>query len=270
MAQLPGLQVYTGGNVVSGDTSFTSTTGARAHGVTPGTVANPPTSTFYLTSSLRDLGVGPLENLTVGIGLTAPFGLLISYPTSGPLAEVATRASLPLLDIKPTAAYRLTPYLSVGAGLDIYTFSDLIGDGQAEQKRIAGPEFALVGIPPGSVLEVNGIDTAVGFNVSILVSPLRNADDKPRLNVGLVYRSPVTLACEVTSGRQRADCSEDAARAALGLDGGGCRGPCATAARVEARSGRGLRRLELLRNLDARPASGVTLPSPRSGRRATS
>ena len=150
MTQLPGFQVYMGGNVVSGDTSFTSTAGARAHGVTPGTVANPPPSTFYLTSSFRDLGVAPLENLTVGIGLTAPFGLLISYPNTGPLSEVTTRAALPLLDIKPTAAYRLAPFLSFGAGLDIYTFSDLIGDGHAEQKRIAGPEFAFVGIPPGS------------------------------------------------------------------------------------------------------------------------
>src|SRR5262249_48959767 len=79
------------------------------------------------------------------------------------------------------------------AGLDIYTFSGLIGDGQAERKQIAGPEFALVGIPPGSTLEVNGVDTAVGFNLSALVTPIRNDDAKPRLNLGLVYRSPATL-----------------------------------------------------------------------------
>ena len=196
MTQLPGLQLYFGTSLISGDTSFTNTLGERVHGGTPGSVANPPPSTLYLTYSLKGLGVDALDNLTLGVGLNAPFGLQVNYPSSSALANVTTHAALPLLDIKPTAAYRLTSYLSVGAGLDIYTFSSLIGDGQAEQKRIAGPEFAFVGIPPGSSLEVNGVDTSVGFNLSALVTPLRNADDKPRLNLGLVYRSPVTLTLD--------------------------------------------------------------------------
>jgi long-chain fatty acid transport protein len=193
MAQLPGLQLYLGTNLASGNTSFTSTAGPTVRGGTDGAVANPPPSSFYVTSSLRDLGVRVLEDLTLGVGITSPFGLQVTYPSTGALSTVTTYAALPLFDIKPTAAYRLTPYLSVGAGLDIYTFSSLIGDGQAEQKRFAGPEFAPLGIPPGAALEINGTDTAVGFNLSALVTPLRNADGKPRLNLGLVYRSPVTL-----------------------------------------------------------------------------
>jgi long-chain fatty acid transport protein len=184
MAQLPRLQVYFGTNLVSGNTSFTSTTGETANGGYDGILANPPPSSLYITSSLRGLGVGALEDLTVGVGITSPFGLKVAYPNSGPLSTVTTYAALPLLDIKPTAAYRLTPYISVGAGLDIYTFSDLIGDGQAEQQRF---------VVPGVKVEINGVDTSVGFNLSALVTLLRNADDKPRLNLGLVYRSPVTL-----------------------------------------------------------------------------
>lgn len=191
MTQLPGLQVYFGTDLVWANTSFTNTAGETVHGGSDG-VANPPPSHFYLTGSLKDLGLTALGDLTVGLGVTSPFGLLVRYPSTGPLSTVATSAALPLLDIKPTAAYRLTPYLSVGAGLDIYTFSNLIGDGQAEQKRRAGPEFALLGIPPGSTLEINGTDTAVGFNLSALITPLR-INGKPRLNLGIVYRSPVTL-----------------------------------------------------------------------------
>ncbi len=193
MTQLWGLQVYLGTNLVSGVTSFTSTAGSTTSGGTAGAVSNPPPSTVYITSSLRGLGIGVLEDLTLGVGIAAPFGLQVTYPDTGPLSNVTTHAALPLLDVKPTAAYQLTRYISVGAGLDIYTFSSLVGDGQAEQKRFAGPEFALVGIPPGSSLEVNGVDTAVGFNLSALVTPIRNADEKPRLNLGLVYRSRVTL-----------------------------------------------------------------------------
>ena len=196
MTQLPRLQMYLGTNFVSSKTTFTNTAGSTTHGDSDGTVANPPPSSLYITSSLRDLGVGMLEDLTLGLGVAAPFGLLITYPSNGPLFTVATRAALPLLDIKPTVAYRLAPYISLGAGLDIYTFSSLIGDGQAEQKQLAGPEFARLGIPPGAALEANGVDTAVGFNLSALVTPLRNSDGKPLLNLGLVYRSPVTLNLE--------------------------------------------------------------------------
>jgi len=191
MTQLPRFQLYSGANLVSGTTNFPNTSGAKTSSEN-GVIVNPPPGSMYLTASLKGLVPDVLGNLTLGLGLTAPFGLQVSYPSTGALANVTTHAALPLIDIKPTAAYRLTPYLSVGAGLDIYTFSSLLGDGQAEQKRLAGPEFGPLGIPSGSVLEVNGVDTAVGFNLSVLVTPLR-VNDKPRLNLGLVYRSPVTL-----------------------------------------------------------------------------
>jgi long-chain fatty acid transport protein len=210
MTQLPRVQLYSGANLISGPTNFTNTDGATTSGGSGGVIANPPPGSFYITGSLKELMPGAIGDLTLGLGLTAPFGLKVSYPTDGPLATVTTHAALPLLDIKPTAAYRLAPYLAVGAGLDIYTFSSLIGDGQAEQKRLAGPEFSPLGIPPGSVLEVNGVDTAVGFNLSMLITPFRTTDDKhkPRFNLGIVYRSPVTLNLEgrfLVNGRSVAD-----------------------------------------------------------------
>ncbi|HTY78136.1 MAG TPA: outer membrane protein transport protein [Candidatus Bathyarchaeia archaeon] len=209
MPQLPGVQLYTGANLIGSSTTFTNLQGATASGGPTGAIINPPQSFLYLTWSLGDVipSSNPFSNLALGIGVNVPFGLQTNYSSTGPLANVVTHAELPLLDIKPTAAYRVTPYLSFGAGLDIYTFSNLFGDGQAEQKRIAGPEFALLGIPPGSVVEVNGVDTAVGFNLSTLVTPFRT-DGKPRLNIGLVYRSPVTLNLQgdfLVNGRSVSD-----------------------------------------------------------------
>jgi long-chain fatty acid transport protein len=49
------------------------------------------------------------------------------------------------------------------------------------------------GIPAGSAIELNGTDTTAGFNVSLLYTPYRNADGKPLVNIGLVYRSQATL-----------------------------------------------------------------------------
>jgi long-chain fatty acid transport protein len=191
LTQLPGFQAYVGVDFLSSVTSFTNTLGQTVRGGSDG-IINPPPVNAYVSYSLKELGLGPLGDLSLGVGVTSPFGLKTSYPSTGPLATVTTYAALPLLDIKPTAAYRLGPYLALGAGLDIYTFSDFIGDGQAEQKRFAGPELAQFGIPPGAALEFNGTDTAVGFNISALITPFRT-DGKPRLNIGLVYRSSVTL-----------------------------------------------------------------------------
>ena len=192
MVQLPGFQFMLGTNLVSSRTTFTPPDGPTVH-TNNDLITIPPASHFYVTAGLGDLGLAPLNRLTVGLGVTSPFGLSVEYPSTSSLATVITSAALPLLDIKPTMAYRVTDWLSIGGGIDIYTFSSLIGDGHAELKRIAGPEVAPFGIPAGAVLETNGTDTAVGFNLGVLVSPVRNDQNKPLLNLALVYRSPATL-----------------------------------------------------------------------------
>lgn len=42
-------------------------------------------------------------------------------------------------------------------------------------------------------MELNGRDTATAFNLSMLYTPLRNADGQPIANIGVVYRSQATL-----------------------------------------------------------------------------
>jgi long-chain fatty acid transport protein len=167
----------------------TSVSGATARGDFGGSIAVPPPSNFYLTANLKTLGVAALENLSVGIGVVSPFGILYRYPNDSPFATAATSQSLPLIDIKPTLAYKLNDQLSVGLGADIYTFASFWGTGQAVTKFNSSGALA----PPGTPMEVNGGDTAAGFNVSLLYTPLRNANGRPLVNVGLVYRSQATL-----------------------------------------------------------------------------
>ena len=193
MTQLPGVQVYFGSLIVGGNISFTSPTGQEVQGNFDGTIVNPPPVNFYLTANVSDLGFNVVEGLTVGIGVNTPFGLLVNYPTDSPFATVATSAALPLIDIKPTVAFKLNDYISVGAGIDIYTFTSLAGEGGAEGRRIAGPAFAAIGITPGSTLEFNGRDTSLGFNFSALFTPLRNSEGKPLLSMAFVYRNGASL-----------------------------------------------------------------------------
>jgi len=198
LVDVKGIQFYAGANFVTGRTEFTSTTGAKAESDLGGTVAFPPPSHFYLTWNLEETGIPVLEPLTLGIGVNSPFGLKIRWPNDGPFSTTVTEASLPLLDIKPTLAYRVNSYFSIGLGLDIYTFWDLIGEGHTELKSNSP---VIPGMPS---TELNGTDTSVGFNASVLITPWRNPNSspeqngkkelgKPRLNLGVVYRSSADL-----------------------------------------------------------------------------
>ena len=184
MTQLKGIQFSTGTLLIGGSIEFKSASGGKVDGDLGGTIANPPPSTIFLTAHLPALGLKNLPNWTVGIGVTSPFALQVEYPEDSIIAPVSTRASLPLIDIKPTVAYKLNEYISLGGGLDIYTFASFLGEGQAELQQSPAPGFNL---------EANGTDTALGFNASVLWTPLRNAEKKPLLNLAFVYRNGADL-----------------------------------------------------------------------------
>ncbi len=191
MTQLRGVQFMFGGLLSGGTTNFTSPTGVTATGDRNGSVAWPPPTHLYLTANLKDLGITALGDLTAGIGVNVPFGSITRWPDNGPFRNNVTFTTLPLLDIKPTLAYKLTNDVSIGLGADIYTFSGAFGEGQFEQqfiKSVTNPAFG----QPGKI-ELNGKDTAAGFNASLLYTALRNADGKPIANIGIVYRSQATL-----------------------------------------------------------------------------
>jgi long-chain fatty acid transport protein len=184
MTQLQGIQFSAGTLLIGGSIDFKSAQGPNVDGDLGGSIANPPPSTLFLTAHLPALGLKALPNWTVGIGVTSPFALKVNYPEDSLIAPVTTYAALPLIDIKPTLAYKLNNYISIGGGLDIYTFASFLGEGQAELQRSPAPGFNL---------EANGTDTALGFNVSMLWTPLRNAAEKPLLNLGFVYRNGADL-----------------------------------------------------------------------------
>lgn len=192
MTQLPGIQTSLGTNFVSGNISFTNSAGMETDGNFGGTIANPPPSNVYLTANLKTLGLPALRFLTLGLGVTTPFGISVEYPSTSPVSTVVTQTNLPLIDIKPTVALKASEYLSLGAGLDIYTFSSLFGEGQAEIQFIGGSDLAAAGLN-GQNLELNGRGSAVGYNLSVLLTPLRNHQGKPLINLAFIYRNQVTL-----------------------------------------------------------------------------
>jgi long-chain fatty acid transport protein len=179
-----------GGLLSGGTTRYRSPTGATVTGDRNGSIAWPPPSHTYLVASLKDLDIRALRDLVAGVGFIVPFGSLTRWPVDGPFRTATVFNALPLLAIKPALAYRLTDDLSVGLGGDVYTFSGLIGEGHVERQSIWPGGF---GIPAGAQVELFGRGTGAGFNVSLLYAALRNGDDMPIANVGLVYRSQAVM-----------------------------------------------------------------------------
>lgn len=185
MTQLRGLQFMAGSFYIGGTTNYTSPTGVTATGDRSGSVAWPPPSHLYVTANMKDLGVTALGDLTVGIGVNSPFGSLTRWPQTVPFKDSVVFNTLPLLDIKPTIAYKLNDKLSLGLGADIYTFSTLFGQGQVEIKSVSSMT--------GAQNEINGSGTGAGFNTSLLYTPFRNADGLPLANVAVIYRSQAVV-----------------------------------------------------------------------------
>ena len=259
LSQVNGVQVVAGTNLVGGSIKFTSPTGVDTRGDFGGSVAFPPPSYSYISANLGYLGLNSLSNVTVGLGLTSPFGLNTRYPVDGPFNTVVTSAALPLLDIKPTIAYKFNDQLAIGVNADIYTFASFLGQGHAEQRQVGSGGLA------GASLEFNGNGTGAGAAFSLLYTPLRNSDGKPIASVGLVYRTQAVLPLSgsfLVNGAKVADASTNLVLPQI-FSGGIAIWPVRTNEREW--------KLELdaeyvgwksNRNLDIHLSSGVVVPQP--------
>ena len=262
LTQIKGVQALFGTALLGGSIQTRSASGTGSHGDFGGVIAFPPPGHSYISANLAALGLPSLSAVTVGIGVNSPFGLLTRYPADGPFNTAATSAALPLLAIKPTIAYQVTDFLSVGVSADIYTFAPFLGQGHAEQKSVGA---GVLGIPPGASVELNGKGAGAGATVSILVTPLRNEDGKPRVSIGVIYRTQVVLPLNgvlLVGGAKVADASTNLVLPQI-VTGAVAVWPVRTSEREW--------KLEVdaefvgwssFRNLDVQLSSGATIPQP--------
>ncbi|OGW48293.1 MAG: hypothetical protein A2V62_01615 [Nitrospirae bacterium RBG_19FT_COMBO_58_9] len=190
LSQVEGVQVLAGTSLLGGSIKYKSLTGMDARGDLGGSVAYPPPSHSYVSANLGSLGWKNLSNVTVGLGLTTPYGLNTRYPVNGPFNSAVTSSTLPLIDIKPTVAYKLNDQIALGLSADIYTFASFLGEGHVEQ-RLVWPGG--LGIPPGASFEFSSKGTGAGFTGSLLYTPFRNAEGKSLASVGLIYTSQAVI-----------------------------------------------------------------------------
>jgi long-chain fatty acid transport protein len=183
LTQLHGVQHTAGVQFASVNTHFTSPTGLSTKNEQPFPIGLPPPGQLFITANLKDLGIHTLGSLSIGFGLQNLFGFAAKYPRNGPFASAVTFAQFPLINIKPTFAYKVTDKLSVGLGVDIFTFINFLGEGHLEQQSVQG----------GSTVELNGKGTTAGLNASVLYTLLQTDEGKPRLNLAFIWRSQAVL-----------------------------------------------------------------------------
>lgn len=118
-----------------------------------------------------------LERFRFGLGINNNFGLNEDWGTSGSLSTLIQRGHLYNINIAPTAAFKISDHLSIGAAMNIYY-------GQLEQYRAA-----LLGPPPTPMgnMHFRGQDWAVGATPGIMWK----IDDRNTL--AAVYRSGYSM-----------------------------------------------------------------------------
>jgi long-chain fatty acid transport protein len=166
-------------------------------------------------------------DLSIGIGLTVPFGLETDYQPDWVGRYAALRTKLTTFDIQPSIAYRFLDRISIGAGLDVQyasaRLSQAIDFGEIGAETLA-PFYAALparlaasGVPiaaiPGvvaateraysaagfvpqgrdGVAEVQGDDWSVGFTIGFIFEYLKDNELSFLQDgrFGFSYRSPI-------------------------------------------------------------------------------
>jgi long-chain fatty acid transport protein len=141
-----------------------------------------PTSTELGTTVLIPATYGTCQltsQLYVGLGLNAPFGLRTKPDdTTWAGSPFATSSYIFTTDINPTVAYKLTPELTIGVGLQVEFFSVRLDRGALGSSL--GP------LSGGRAFDAD--DWGVGATAGILWQPSRAT------SIGIGYRSAVNVS----------------------------------------------------------------------------
>lgn len=167
------------------------------------------------------------DNLQVGVSFYTPYGSSINWTRDWPGSVLSQKVNLKIYDLQPTVAWRITPKLSIGAGLMLSWGSVDLSKGlvsSSTMDRALGmmaatgisqqmgidPEYRFDDVSPASVNLKGKSDLSVGFNVGAMY------DVTSRLSVGASFRSKMQM--KVRSGDATVSYANEIARAVLEKD----------------------------------------------------
>ncbi|WP_458129885.1 outer membrane protein transport protein [Pseudomonas sp. Z2-11] len=116
------------------------------------------------------------EDLSVGLGLYVPFGLVNDSESTFQGRYQGSYSDVKVVTLQPTIAYRINQYVSIGGGPTINRFDAELQNDLATGAFNAGKD---------TTIKIDGTDTALGYNLGLLV------DLNPATSWGITYHSKV-------------------------------------------------------------------------------
>lgn len=164
------------------------------------------------------------DNLQAGVSFFTPYGSSINWTDNWPGAVLSQKVDLATYTIQPTLSWKITPRLSVGAGLMLTWGSVDLNKGLvssssldrlltvlqatgASQAMGLDPSYRFGSTTPASVNLKGTSDVAVGVNVGAMF------DVSDRVTVGASFRSKMMM--KVKAGEATVDYANEVARAIL-------------------------------------------------------
>lgn len=159
-------------------------------------------------------GFNIYDNLKAGIALYTPYGSSINWGENWPGAVLNQKVNLVTYTIQPTVSWRITPKLSIGAGLmmawgNVDLYKGLVVPSTLDKVlAMTGQDYRFGNTTPASV-NLNGTaDVAWGVNVGVMY------DISSKVTVGANFRSKMTM--KVKSGTASLSYANEIARNILG------------------------------------------------------
>jgi long-chain fatty acid transport protein len=191
LTQLKQREIQFGTHFLLPDSELTNTGSTATIAGVPSAISGETTNNPYKLSPVPNFYAAmPVMNneLWIGYGLSAPFGLGNNYDQTVFSRYDSTKTHLKAINHSLVAAYKANDIISIGGGIDIQ---------QANAKLNRNVLITSVGpVLVDAETSVKGDDISLGWNAGILIKP---RDD---LNIGLHYRSAIdhTLEGDVRTG----------------------------------------------------------------------
>ena len=160
MTLLPGTQIQAGTVYIDVDAEYSGNDGAENNGRMKGQFI----PTGYTTYQVND-------KLWLGFAMTVPFGMGTEYGRNWEESTSGTSAKIYTFDMNPSFAYKISDFISVGAGISVQYAKAHLGKAMLPNGMLHG--------------KVEGDSWDWGYNFGIMISPTDT------MRFGLAYRSSV-------------------------------------------------------------------------------
>ena len=189
MTELSGTQVMIGAHALRPSASVTDLGSTATNGFgTVSTGTNDGGNPFDIEgipNAYFAYPVTPNNDLWLGLGISAPFGLANDYGSTWLGRYDSISSELKTIDIAPSIAYAPTEWLSVGGGINVQYADASLVSAIPSPLTAGGPVVATDGQQ-----DLAGDAVTVGFNAGILVKPIDGT------KIGVHYRSGISHELE--------------------------------------------------------------------------